>query len=621
MARGPAPYPPEPAAKTGPRALHRSPRPTAIHSLPLVPILLLLVLAAPAASDCPPVCECKWKSGKESVSCVGGALSSIPTALDQGTQVLDLTGNALTSLPKDAFISVGLANLQRVSVSRCGLRRLDRHTFRALTNLVELDLSHNALPAVPSLALSAVPELRELRLGGNPIRRLPDNAFSAVTRLVRLDISSCALASISEGAFSGLSALQFLRLDGNRLSAVKPAVVLSPLIALQGIALSNNPWDCSCALRPLRGWMMERNVPAIEEPPVCTSPHRLRGRPWDKLALDELACTPGVTATPAVTSGVEGSNVTVSCTVEGEPQPSVRWLWRHKEVFNQTTPAVAPLTAPKKLYLLGSGPNNSSSLTISSVDTVDAGVYVCIAENKAGRAEANVTLTVSRRAPDAASALAGRVLVAGIVVAALSVLAACMVLACVCSVRRRRRLMYGSREAGVVSNVTRRRDDSYEKIEMNHKAAGVNHTGNRTSGTVVGGTGGVGNGSGTTPTANIGALKRRGDYRGVPCNDSDIAETPVSTGGGGSVVGSVGGGPGGVGDGAEGSGGEGGGRGRPWGSAREGNGSDSCLNGDSESACQNAMSESDGSEVRSSVVSEPDGRPQRLGPYGGGEHR
>ncbi|XP_046389319.1 uncharacterized protein LOC124158176 [Ischnura elegans] len=614
MARGPAPHPPDPGIESRPRAPRRSPRPSK-NPNPILPLVFLLVLAAPARPDCPPVCECKWKSGKESVSCVGGALTAVPTALEAGTQVLDLTGNTLTALPKDAFISVGLANLQKISLAKCGLRRLDRNTFRALTNLVELDLSGNALPAIPSLALSAVPELRELRLGGNPIRRLPDNAFSAVTRLVRLDLGSCALASVSEGAFTGLAALQFLRLDGNRLTAVRPAAVLGPLTALQGVALTNNPWDCSCALRPLRGWMLEKNVPALEEPPTCFSPPRLEGRPWDKLNMDELACTPGVSATPSTQTGVEGTNVTLTCTVEGEPQPSVRWFWRHKEVSNQSSPSVASLTPPRKLYLLETGPNNLSTLTLSTADTVDAGVYVCVAENKAGKAEANVTLAISRKLPDAASALAGRVLVAGIIVAALSALAACMVLFCVCSVRRRRRLMYGSREGGMGGNGARRRDDSYEKIEMNHKGPGMNHTGGggggggRNPGPGGGGAGGVGNGSGASGAAGAvtaSAIKRRGDYRGVPCTDSDVAETPVSVVGGASVIG------GGSMGGPEGP--EGGRGGRPWGASRDGVGSDSGANGDSESACQ---AESEGSEVRSSVVSEVEVRPHRLGPYGG----
>lgn len=38
-------------------------------------------------SDCPRLCDCKWKNGKETVLCQGANLSAIPAKLDAGTQV------------------------------------------------------------------------------------------------------------------------------------------------------------------------------------------------------------------------------------------------------------------------------------------------------------------------------------------------------------------------------------------------------------------------------------------------------------------------------------------------------------------------------------------------------
>lgn len=53
-------------------------------------VLLALVLGlCQVSEECPAVCECKWKSGKESVICANAKtkLTEIPSGLDPGTQV------------------------------------------------------------------------------------------------------------------------------------------------------------------------------------------------------------------------------------------------------------------------------------------------------------------------------------------------------------------------------------------------------------------------------------------------------------------------------------------------------------------------------------------------------
>jgi len=86
------------------------------------------------------VCECKWKSGKESVLCLNANLTHIPEPLDAGTQLLDLSGNDIQTIPDDSFASAQLLNLQKVYLAKCRLRLIERHAFRKLINLVELDL-------------------------------------------------------------------------------------------------------------------------------------------------------------------------------------------------------------------------------------------------------------------------------------------------------------------------------------------------------------------------------------------------------------------------------------------------------------------------------------------------
>lgn len=434
--------------------------------IPLGQLLwLLCCLCGQLRAECPSVCECKWKSGKESVLCLNANLTHIPEPLDAGTQLLDLSGNDIQTIPDDSFAAAQLLNLQKVYLARCRLRLIERHAFRKLINLVELDLSQNQLMAIPSLALYHVSELRELRLGGNPIARVPDDAFAHVPQLVRLDLSDCRLSSVAVRAFAGLeSSLEWLRLDGNRLSEVRSGTITS-LSSLHGLELARNAWNCSCSLRPLRAWMLQQNIPS-GIPPSCESPPRLAGRAWDKLDVDDFACVPQIVATDTTAHGVEGRNVTMSCYVEGVPQPAVRWLLKNRLIANLSAagvgddweePRMAAATQGRKTYVVNML-RNASNLTILTADMQDAGIYTCAAENKAGKVEASVTLAVSRRPPEAP--LGVRIVLLGVLAALLFVVGSSFAAICFCSLRRRRKLRLWNSVPPV------RRSESYEKIEM-----------------------------------------------------------------------------------------------------------------------------------------------------------
>ncbi|XP_001356012.3 uncharacterized protein kek3 [Drosophila pseudoobscura] len=431
--------------------------------IPLGQLLWLLCCLSQLRAECPSVCECKWKSGKESVLCLNANLTHIPEPLDAGTQLLDLSGNDIQSMPDDSFAAARLLNLQKVYLARCRLRLIERHAFRKLINLVELDLSHNQLGAIPSLALYHVSELRELRLSGNPILRVPDDAFAHVPQLVRLEMSDCRLAFVAVRAFAGLeSSLEWLKLDGNRLSEVRSGTITS-LSSLHGLELAGNEWNCSCSLRPLRAWMLQQNIPS-GIPPTCQSPPRLTGRAWDKLDVDDFACVPQIVATDTTAHGVEGRNVTMSCYVEGVPQPAVRWLLKNRLIANLSAggedsdePRTAAATQGRKTYVVNML-RNASNLTILTADMQDAGIYTCAAENKAGKVEASVTLAVSRRPPEAPWGV--RIVLLGVLAALLFVVGSSFAAICLCSLRKRRKLRLWNSVPPV------RRSESYEKIEM-----------------------------------------------------------------------------------------------------------------------------------------------------------
>lgn len=459
-------------------------------TLQILSFIILSFGAQMLLSDCPRLCECKWKSGKESVICFNANLSVVPLHLDRGTQVLDLTGNNIVAIRNDEFSEAGLLNLQKIYIARCKIKTLEQFAFRHLINLVELDLSYNLLQVIPSHVLSSIPELRELKLSGNPIGKISDGAFIDVQHLTRLELNDCRIAHIERQAFRGLDkSLQWLKLDQNELSEVD-AASLTILQGLHELELAGNPWNCSCNLRPLREWMLRQNVPFVV-PPVCNKPPRLSTKSWDKLDLDEFACAPEIFPYDSKAHGVEGKNVTMTCHIAGVPEPTVRWLLKNKVIANLSGNTYSN---GRKMYVVHLQ-NNSSDLTILTADIQDAGVYVCSAENKAGRAEASVTLAVSRK--PAENAFSSKVLVASIVAGTLFVLASCLTAVCVCSARKNKvRWRRGDCN----------REDNYEKIELNHKVQGN-----------VNGGGAVSNDISLVSDS----VRKNGEYRVVPGADTD----------------------------------------------------------------------------------------------------
>ncbi|XP_037960562.1 uncharacterized protein LOC119689738 [Teleopsis dalmanni] len=461
-----------------------------VHIIPLAQLLWLLCclsLAHNSMADCPSLCECKWKSGKESVLCLNANLSHIPATLDAGTQVLDLTGNEITSILHDTFANINLLNLQKVYMAKCRLRLIERYAFRKLINLVELDLSYNMLTMIPAQAFEFISELREIKLSGNPIFRVQNDAFIKVPQLVRLELSDCKLSVVEVRAFAGLeSSLEWLKLDGNKLSEVRSGTITS-LANLHGVELARNQWNCSCALRPLRLWMLRKNIP-YGVPPICRAPARLAGRTWDKIDLDDFACVPQIIATDTTAHGVEGLNVTMSCYVEGVPEPSVRWMVKNRVIANlsatndpSASPRTAAATQGRKTYVVNML-RNASNLTILTADMQDAGIYTCAAENKAGKVEASVTLAVSRRPPEAP--LGVKIVLLCILIALLFVVGSSFAAICFCSLRRKRKMR-------LWNSVPPARTESYEKIEMTGRVCGGNMGGSAAGGHNTHGVGGI----------------------------------------------------------------------------------------------------------------------------------
>jgi len=334
------------------------------------------------------MCVCKWKSGKQSVECRDRLLITMPLGIDGATQVLDMSGNNLQILAAGMFHQAGLLNLQRVYMSQCRIGQIDSRALKGLTNVVEIDLSRNMLTAVPSATLVDVPLLRDLSLANNPIQKIEPEAFRNSAGLVRLDMSGCELHAVAATAFVGIDRLETLKLGDNRLTGLLAGTVES-LNKVHGVELHENPWHCDCNLRPVKVWLTKNNIPTAVDPSCATGPGQVANRTFSTLVADDFACRPDIQQDDPTVEAATGDNASVSCRVHSSPAAKVSWYWNGRALANNT--AFGPF---QRVFVTDGG--GYSSLLLTNVQPSDSGRFLCIAENRAGRAEANFTLVVTR---------------------------------------------------------------------------------------------------------------------------------------------------------------------------------------------------------------------------------
>ncbi|KAL1139675.1 hypothetical protein AAG570_006653 [Ranatra chinensis] len=356
------------------------------------------------SGSCPPVCTCKWKGGKQTVECTDRALIALPEGIDSETQVLDVSGNDLQILPRENFVRTGLLNLQRLYLRNCRLGQIDDRALRGLTNLVELDLSSNLLTSVPSATFQDVPFLRDLTLANNPIQKIESRAFKTVPGLVKLDLSHCALRSLSPGAFEGVELLESLKLNGNELREIRPQTV-EALSRLHGVELHDNPWYCDCRLRAAKLWLARNNIPYPIAPTCSGGPERIARRSFAELDPDDFACRPEIRLDSRHVETLAGDNATITCRVESVPEASVNWYWNGRLLLNNSA-----FSSFQRVFIRETGGfEKRSTLIVTNAQESDSGDFYCVAENRAGNAEANYTLHVLYRMAGVASLGGGQI--------------------------------------------------------------------------------------------------------------------------------------------------------------------------------------------------------------------
>jgi Leucine-rich repeat (LRR) protein len=113
-----------------------------------------------------------------------------------------------------------------------------------MTSLQSVDLSHNRISYLPSLAFGTLDgvgtQLYQLNLAGNQLTTIDNGgAFLYMTAVAYLDLSYNRLATFVAGAFERLTNLETLLLNNNRLHRF-PADALRGQHRLRVLRLDNN---------------------------------------------------------------------------------------------------------------------------------------------------------------------------------------------------------------------------------------------------------------------------------------------------------------------------------------------------------------------------------------------
>ncbi|KAF4533054.1 hypothetical protein B566_EDAN002617 [Ephemera danica] len=407
-------------------------------------------VAGPDWTDCPASCKCKWSSGKKNALCTEAGLSTVPSFLNGEVQVLDLSGNPIPTLGKDAFSSVGLLNLQRIYLKGCGVKEINRDAFRDLNILVAVDLSSNGLTVLHPQTFLGNNRLRELYLSGNPLNELREEQFPPLPHLRQLEMRSCRLKHVNKRAFVHLTYLETLILSNNKLRYLSEAV-FTPLTKITTLALDGNPWKCDCHLRDFRTWLLTSKLYSL--PLFCSEPEALNGQKWQDIDPMEYACSPHVELSDTMVQGEVGGNATFGCLVRGDPEPHVQWVFNGHIINNNGS------DPDRIIDEYGEGTLEKwLNITLSNLTDSYVGEYSCIARNTGGRISRNLTLILpevvtATTLSKAESWLLMAGLVAGGAGAVTSALLGGLCL-CLCSRQRRKRRKRKSKLTGSVSYTT-----------------------------------------------------------------------------------------------------------------------------------------------------------------------
>ena len=431
-------------------------------------VITVLLLCELSVEQIGKPCKYFHFKGSRRADCQNRSLTSLPQDMHENTQILNFGSNKLSVLGPDFFIK--LRGLQELSLVNNNIKLIDKHAFRGLSNLRELDLSNNTLDVMPSESFQYIPRLTKLHVSFNQIRNISENAFHYLKDLVEIKLEGNWIEKVHPKAFKELKQLKKLNLVYNVLKGLDPAMEENIPPSLDILRVYNNPWNCDCKIRWLRHWLENQKInwKFQNTPPTCAGPQIINNVRWDMLTPSQFACASQILSNSSFITVIkleETHNVTLTCHVYGDPDPSVTWEKGGREIHDSGSHGKYKITSRGSIYI-------HNMLTINKIKESDAGNYKCEARNNAGRAEVTYTVTIKTNGVGGGKGTNGNgnltrnLLIAVGVAGAGLVLVLIIVIACVIHYRDRRRHAYRVRDYKKEQKRKRKENEATPQAEI-----------------------------------------------------------------------------------------------------------------------------------------------------------
>ncbi|GLH03915.1 Peroxidasin, partial [Gryllus bimaculatus] len=349
----------------------------------------------------------------------------------------DLRFNKIRDISPNSFKD--LKKLNTLLLNNNHITRLQNGVFNGLKELKYLYLYKNRMREIESKVFQGLPKLEQLYLHFNKIEKLGPGVFSDLRRLERLFLHNNKLQRIPVGAFKNLETLKRLRLDSNalvcdcemmwlvkmlrdKLQKTQAAATCQSPANMQGKNLATmtesdfhcrkpkiteDPHDvevtfggtvfftCKAEGDPAPDiiWMRDSNEINFGDPRYsklsdgtlmienavdsdigvyeCMAKNpagEVKSR-QAKMNYQKTRAKPHFRRTPLDQEIYQGGTIKLYCAASGQPQPDISWS--HDDI---------PVVSNDRVQISSDG-----TLTITSVQHEDAGIYKCTAANFVGR--------------------------------------------------------------------------------------------------------------------------------------------------------------------------------------------------------------------------------------------
>ncbi|KAJ7993521.1 hypothetical protein DPEC_G00273270 [Dallia pectoralis] len=202
---------------------------------------------------------------------------------------LTIYTNPLLSLPEKLMGQMPL--MKEFYLFYTNLTTVPWNLFANMSRVTHLHLHLNSeLMELPPDLFCCLPNIQHLSLRFNNIQDLHPDLFSKLANLTTLYLNDNRLHALSRDIFKGNPRLNVVNLGNNSFQTFQ-SDILSPIVELRSVTLSGNPWNCTCDIRDMAGWVRQNEGMVTDLTEVkCNSPFTLKERPLRSLSEEEFQC-------------------------------------------------------------------------------------------------------------------------------------------------------------------------------------------------------------------------------------------------------------------------------------------------------------------------------------------